>query len=55
MTQKEFSPTWPETTIFWGAGATAKLNSPTTADQGKLLRGLGNDKKWQEVCALPHS
>lgn len=49
-----FSPTWPETTIFWGAGATAQLNSPTTADQGGLLKTLGNAENWQKIeASLP--
>ena len=32
---------WPETTVFWGAGATAALGIPATADQGKALAILG--------------
>lgn len=33
--------TWPETTIFWGAGASASLGFPATAKQGELLRKWG--------------
>lgn len=44
-----FSPTWPETTIFWGAGATADLGFPTTAKQGGLVRKWGRAKTWEEV------
>jgi hypothetical protein len=32
---------WPETTVFWGAGATAALGMPVTADQGRALAVLG--------------
>ncbi|HHV37823.1 MAG TPA: hypothetical protein GXX77_08355 [Candidatus Cloacimonetes bacterium] len=28
---------WPETVMFWGAGATCELGFPTTARQGKLF------------------
>lgn len=33
---------WPETTIFLGAGATAKLNMPPSDEQGKLLFKLAH-------------
>lgn len=32
---------WPETTVFWGAGATAFLGMPITLDQGHALAVLG--------------
>lgn len=32
---------WPETTVFWGAGATAALGMPVTAAQGEALAILG--------------
>ena len=28
---------WPETTVFWGAGATAALGMPVTADSGRSV------------------
>lgn len=31
---------WPETVIFWGAGATQALGFPTTKRQGELLKSL---------------
>lgn len=40
MTDSGRTP-WPETTIFWGAGATAALGMPVTADQGRALAVLG--------------
>jgi len=33
---------WPETTIFWGAGATASLGMSQTAQLGRLIRKLAN-------------
>ena len=46
-----FSPVWPETTIFLGAGATAALGFPTTATQGKLLRIWGYSESWEKVAS----
>jgi len=31
---KTYKPIWPETTILWGAGATAELGMPATEQQG---------------------
>ena len=40
---------WPETTIFLGAGATAKLGLPSTAESGKVFSILG------KIDGLPSS
>jgi len=37
---------WPETTVFWGAGATASLGMPVTAQQGTALAILGGVGLW---------
>lgn len=37
----EYKVIWPETTIFWGAGATASLGLPPTATMGKTIHLLG--------------
>lgn len=44
--------TWPETTIFWGAGATAVLGMPLTFDQGKRLRDWGASENTTELELL---
>lgn len=49
MMQTDFSPIWPETTVFWGAGATAQLGFPATAEHGKLLRQWGRTKNWDKI------
>jgi len=44
-------PYWPKTTIFWGAGATAELGIPTTAQMATALHELAdneNSKSLQE-------
>jgi len=33
----KYEPLWPETVIFWGAGATASLGIPTTNDLGQNI------------------
>ncbi len=53
----DFRQIWPETTIFWGAGASSKLGFPATASQGKLLREWGRaqdglDKVRQDLKDL---
>lgn len=35
-----YRPTWPETVIFWGAGATRALNMRTTAELGRAIYKL---------------
>ncbi len=49
------NPYWPETTIFWGAGATASLGIPTTQQQSEILQKLADvpnaldDEKTQSL------
>lgn len=40
---------WPETVIFWGAGATASLGFPSTADIGKIVHELSDSKDHQNT------
>ena len=40
-----YKPYWPETTIFWGAGATASLGIPATEKQGLYIFLLADDRK----------
>lgn len=37
---KQSSLLWPETFVFWGAGATASLGMPTTAQLGDIVKNL---------------
>lgn len=56
MAEKRYNPCWPETVIFWGAGATAALGFPTTDDIAKALLDLTKEdihnidhfKKWED-------
>ncbi|MCO7176443.1 hypothetical protein ACFP7A_11350 [Sporolactobacillus kofuensis] len=36
----KYNPYWPETVIFWGAGATKPLNMKTTKELGQLFQTL---------------
>ncbi len=40
MAKPHYGLCWPETVIFWGAGATASLDLPTTGDIGARLAKL---------------
>lgn len=44
-----YEPVWPETVVLWGAGATASLGMPTTAQQAKCLTELAADNGTVEV------
>jgi len=41
---KPYTPFWPETCIFWGAGATAELGVPATSGMAKAVYGLSREK-----------
>lgn len=45
---KSYKPIWPETVIFWGAGATRALNMHTTDELGQAIYCLAQDKSLQE-------
>lgn len=56
--QESYQPIWPETVIFWGAGATRALNMHTTAELGQALYCLVQQQQTlqervQNVFALP--
>jgi len=67
MSLPEYKPLWPETAIFWGAGATADLGISTTGALGKAFYYLGRpemplkervkkaigerDSEWEEAVA----
>lgn len=40
MAKSDYRACWPETVIFWGAGATAQLGLPTTPQVGERLANL---------------
>lgn len=40
---KSYEPIWPETTILWGAGATASLGLPSTLTLGEIIWKLAQD------------
>lgn len=40
---------WPKTFLFVGAGFTAQLGAPTTAQQGAMFKALSNDKTLQTI------
>ncbi|MBF0239745.1 MAG: hypothetical protein HQM12_18755 [SAR324 cluster bacterium] len=48
MSLQNYQPYWPETVIFWGAGATTSLGMPNTAMQGTLFSELVRDKVLDE-------
>ncbi len=41
----DYHPRWPETVIFWGAGAPRALNMHTTADLGRALYNLADRRQ----------
>lgn len=43
--QFNYCPLWPETVIFWGAGATRALFLRTTAELGQAVYQLANDSE----------
>ena len=43
---------WPETVIFWGAGATFALGFPPTAKQGELLINLSKIQESGDYCIM---
>lgn len=45
---KSYDPIWPETTILWGAGATASLGMPTTIKQGEIIWKLAQGGKIED-------
>lgn len=42
---KSYKPIWPETVIFWGAGATRALNMHTTDELGQAIYCLAQQEK----------
>lgn len=40
---------WPETLVFWGAGATAALGMPSTAAIGKIVKDLTSKKSCSSI------
>ena len=45
---KSYDPIWPETTILWGAGATASLGMPPTAKQGEIIWEFAQGRKIED-------
>jgi hypothetical protein len=46
-----YTPLWPETTVFIGAGATAALSMPTTAQQGAFFYDLAQAQNHSQRSA----
>ncbi|MEO3946221.1 hypothetical protein [Gorillibacterium sp. CAU 1737] len=40
-----YQPVWPETAVFWGAGATAQIGMSTTAELAKVISLLANKEE----------
>ena len=49
MALPNYKPFWPETAILLGAGATAGLGVPTTAQMGKTIRELAESKDHKSL------
>ncbi|MEG6585125.1 hypothetical protein [Dendrosporobacter sp. 1207_IL3150] len=45
MSLESYKPIWPETVIFWGAGATSALNMHTTDELGQAIYCLARRNK----------
>ena len=43
---------WPETVIFWGAGATASLGFPTTFQMGECIHNLVNKQECKTLDGI---